>query len=157
MQFGEPGRWDAPQTAVGPYLVVVDAPLADDHPGLRERLEPVLVQALVAELAVEALDVAVLHGPPGLDQDMADTVLVRPGHEGSAGEFRAVVGANGQRVAPKARRLIQHARDVLARDTEVHADLNALMAEIVGYRQAFDATPAGQTVADEVEGRQGFM
>ena len=63
MQFGELGRWDAPQTAVGPYLVVVDAPLADDHPSLRERLEPVLVQALVAELAVEALQCAILPGP----------------------------------------------------------------------------------------------
>ncbi len=31
-----------------------------------------LVEMLVAELAVEALNVAVLHRAPGLDQDVAD-------------------------------------------------------------------------------------
>ena len=150
MQLGELGRRDAPQAAVGPHLVVVDAPLTDDIPGLRERLEPVLVQALVAELAVEALDVAVLHRPARFDQDVADAMLVRPSHEGPAGELRAVVGANGQRVAPKARRLVQHARDVSARDPEVDADLNALVAEVVGHGQTFDAPSAGQAVTDEV-------
>jgi hypothetical protein len=43
-------------------------------------LEPALVQVLVAKLAVEALDVAVLHRAPRLDQDMADTVCLCSGH-----------------------------------------------------------------------------
>jgi hypothetical protein len=34
-------------------------------------LEPALVQVLIAELAVEALDEAVLHRAPRLDQDVA--------------------------------------------------------------------------------------
>jgi hypothetical protein len=50
--------------------------------GLTQCLEPVLVQALVQEPAVEALDVAVLHGPPRLDQDVTDAVaLARKFHE----------------------------------------------------------------------------
>jgi hypothetical protein len=37
----------------------------DCRPRLVQRLEPLLVQALVPELSVEALDVAVLHWPAG--------------------------------------------------------------------------------------------
>jgi hypothetical protein len=61
-------------------------------------LKSVLVQALVSELAVEALDISVLHWSPPLDQDMPDAVCLRPSHERATGELRPVVGANGQRV-----------------------------------------------------------
>ena len=50
-----------------------------------------LVEALVAELAVEAFDVAVLRRAARFDQDVHDTVLLRPGDEGAAGELRHVV------------------------------------------------------------------
>ena len=36
--------------------------------------EPALVQVFVAELAVEALDVSVLHGPAKLDPDVANAM-----------------------------------------------------------------------------------
>jgi hypothetical protein len=45
---------------VRPDGVVVDAPLFDDPIGLAERREQVLVQALVAEPAIEAFDEGVL-------------------------------------------------------------------------------------------------
>jgi hypothetical protein len=46
--------------AVWPYGVVVLAPLFDQHLGFLERVEHLAVQQLVAELAVEGFDVAVL-------------------------------------------------------------------------------------------------
>ena len=54
-----------------PHLVVIEPPCGDFCTGLVQRLEPVLVQALVAEPTVEALDVAVLHGSRWLDQDVS--------------------------------------------------------------------------------------
>ena len=60
MQLGELRWWHAPTAAVRPDLVVVLAPSLDGCLGLMQVLEPLLVQALVPELAVEALDVAVL-------------------------------------------------------------------------------------------------
>jgi hypothetical protein len=57
-------------------LVVVLAPGGDGLPGLHQCLEPLLVEALVPELSIEALDVAVLHGSPRLDQDVADAAWV---------------------------------------------------------------------------------
>ena len=45
--------------------------------GLLQRLEPMLVQALVAELVAEGLDVAVLHGLSRLDEQVPNVMLDR--------------------------------------------------------------------------------
>ena len=95
MQLGQAGRGHAPHAAVRPDLVVVRAPSSrHGHLGLMQGLEPAFVQMLVTKLAVEALDVAVLHGAPWLDQGVPDAVGLRLGHECTAGELRAIVGAN---------------------------------------------------------------
>ena len=91
MVGGELRWWDTPATAVRSNLVVVTPPVGDDVAGLGERDEPMLVEALVAELAVEAFDVAVLRRAARFDQDVLDAVLLRPGDEGAAGELRPVV------------------------------------------------------------------
>ena len=148
--LGIPGWRYAANAAVRPNLVVVPTPCGNLGACLAHALEPVLIEALVAELAVEALDVAVLHGPAWLDQDVPDVVFLRPGDEGPAGELRAVVGSDGGRVAPEARRLIQQPGDVQAADAVVHSDLHAFVAEVIGHGQALDAPATGQAVADEV-------
>ncbi len=51
--------------------------MGDGLAGLLQSLEPVLVEALVAELAVEALDAAVLHELARLDQQMSHVMLDR--------------------------------------------------------------------------------
>ena len=74
MLLGELGRWNSPAAAVRPDLVVVLPPHGNDRSGLLKRLEPLLIDALVPELAVEALDAAILHATPLLNQDMPDCV-----------------------------------------------------------------------------------
>jgi hypothetical protein len=113
MLLGELSRRYPAQTAVRPELVVVLPPDGGTPASLVETVKPALVEMLIAELAVETLDVAVLHGPARLNQEMADAILLCPGHEDAAGELRAVVGAYGQRATPKARSLLQHPGDVL--------------------------------------------
>lgn len=93
MVGGEQRRWGAATTTVRTNLVVVPPPIGDYLASLGQRCEPVLVEAFIAELAVEALDVAVLHGLAGFDQDVFDAMLLRPGDEGAAGEFRTIVNA----------------------------------------------------------------
>lgn len=115
-----------------------------------QRLEPLLVKAFVAKLAVEALDVAVLHGPAWLDQDLLDAVAMCRGHQGSAGELRTVVGAHGQRLAAKDSGTVEQPGGVLTRDAPVNSDVHALVAEVIGHRQTFDAPAVGQAVTDEV-------
>lgn len=89
------------------------------------------IEMLVTELAVETLDVTVLHGAPWLDQDVANSMGLRPSQECPTCEFRPVVGPNHLGIATKQRSLIQQPRDVLTRDPLVNGDINALMAEII--------------------------
>jgi len=107
---GDAARRSAP---VAFAFVVVRSPGRHGHPGLMQGFKPALVEVLVAELAVEALDVTVLHGAPRLDQDVADAVGLGPGHECPAGELRTIVGSHGLWIPAKQRGAVQHPAHVL--------------------------------------------
>jgi hypothetical protein len=66
-------------------------------PCLRHRDEPVLVQAFVAELAVEDSMYAFSFGLPGRMNDNCTLVLVCPGIEHLAFELRAMIHRNRSR------------------------------------------------------------
>ena len=114
MLLRELSRWYPAQAAVWPDFVVVPAPLSDARSGLRQCLKPLLVQALVTKLPIEALDIAVLHGTSRLNQDMPHATRRCPSHEGSARELGTVICSHSQRVAPEDCSLIQQSSDVLA-------------------------------------------
>jgi len=71
------------------------------------------------KLAVEALNVAVLHWAARLDQDMANPVRLRPRHEKAAGEFGSFVGPHRARMPAKQGRPIQQPGHILAADAVV--------------------------------------
>jgi len=81
MVGGELCGRDASTAAVRSDFVIVDAPVGDDLACLLQRREPMIVEALVAKLAVEAFDVAVLHGLARLDQQVPNAVPLGPGDE----------------------------------------------------------------------------
>ena len=69
-------RWGViSKCAVWASLVVILAPSTNDFSSLRQRSKPGLVKALVAKLAVEALDVGVLRQLSGVDQPQFDAAL----------------------------------------------------------------------------------
>jgi hypothetical protein len=74
---------------VRPDVVVVASPGLDEEPGLSERGEDFLVQTLVAEPSVEALDESVLLRFARRDVMPFEAALVRPFQHRSAGEFRS--------------------------------------------------------------------
>ena len=114
MLLRELSRWYPTQAAVWPDFVVVSAPLSDARSSLGQGLKPLLVQALITKLPIEALDVAVLHGPPWLNQDMPHTMRRCPSHKSSTRELRAVVCSYSQWVAPEYCSLVQQTCHVLA-------------------------------------------
>lgn len=73
---------DTSATAMRSHLVVVTPPVRDHVACLGQRGEPVLVQAFVVGLAVEAFDVAVPHRAPRFDEEVLDAVLLRANHHG---------------------------------------------------------------------------
>ena len=75
--------------------------------------EPVLVEALVAELAVEGLDVSVLIRLAGFDEEQLDASRMSPGQHGPAAEFLAVIGSDRLGQATCRSQLVKNADELL--------------------------------------------
>lgn len=80
-----------------PVGVVVDPPFFDDLTGLVEVGEQVLVEAFVAQPAVEAFNKAILHWFAWRDIVPFDPVLFLPSQYGVEGELGAVAPTEGMR------------------------------------------------------------
>ena len=72
------------QCAVRPMLVVVSAPNGDQDTCVLQGRKPVVIQALVPDAPVEALDERILRGFTCLDQLELNTVLCWQAHWSSA-------------------------------------------------------------------------
>src|ERR1700722_16434308 len=88
---GELFRGQIAQRAVRAHGVVISPPVLDHLPCVPEIHEPVLVQAFIAELSVEALDQRVLRGLAALDAVQCPLVLISPLLHDAAGELGSVV------------------------------------------------------------------
>ena len=151
-QHGELCRRHAPAAAVGSDFVVVAPPGNDHGTGVGRVGEHLFVQAFVPEAAVEVLDVSVLHWPSWFDQQVLDPVALRPTHECATGEFRSVVRPDGLRIAAEVGSLIEDSGHVGSVHSEVHGNIDAFVAEVIGHRQVFEATVrCGHAVADEIQ------
>jgi hypothetical protein len=81
------------QAAVRPTVVIVDSPLVENAPRLRQAQEQFSVEQLVAESSVEALHVAVLPRACLLDGERADTCPRQPLPDLLGNELGPVVAA----------------------------------------------------------------
>ena len=73
-------------------MVVFHSPPLDLFLCVRQRREPVVIQALITESPVEALDMAVLHRFARLNVQQRDLPFLAPNDKVSAREFRPVIG-----------------------------------------------------------------
>jgi len=80
-------------------MVVVRPPLLNQHLGFEERVEYLHVEQLVPQLAVEALDIAVLPRAARLDKGRLGTHAADPALHGHRHELRPVVRADEARRA----------------------------------------------------------
>src|SRR5262245_55370251 len=119
MSRGELSRWHSPDPAVRARLVVIATPLGDHSSCVREGVEIVVVQAFVAKLPVEALDVGILRGLARGDELEIDAMTISPSIKRPTGEFRPLVGANRSRQASKLTDRLKYASHVAARDAVV--------------------------------------
>jgi hypothetical protein len=78
---------------VGPDCIVVHTPGLDDLARVSQAEEPVLVQALVAESAVDTLDIGILIRLARLDEVQPDGVGVGPRIERPAGPPQPLSGS----------------------------------------------------------------
>ena len=73
--MGELGGRHSADAAVRSDLVVVLLPDRFGNSGLLQCRKPALIEMLIPEFAVEALDKPVLHRRPGLNQDVSNAML----------------------------------------------------------------------------------
>ena len=81
---------------VRPNRVVVLLPGGQHRPSLWHRGEQCLVQALIPQASVEALNAGVLGGLPGSDVAPLHLLILRPAQDRGRGQLRAVVAHHRQ-------------------------------------------------------------
>jgi hypothetical protein len=101
MFLRELSRWYSTQTAVQPDFVVDSAPLSDALPSLWQGCKPLLAQALVTKLAIEALNLAFFDELSFLNQDFAHAMRLCISHDGATGQLRAIGCPYCQRMTPE--------------------------------------------------------
>src|SRR5574344_657371 len=87
--------------SVWPHLVVVLPPTGNNFSCLGQGFKPVLVEAFVPELAIEALNVGVLRWLARLNEDVLNSSCLHPCHKSSTCEFRPVVSSDSVWVTPE--------------------------------------------------------
>ena len=75
---GEHGWRHAVQRTVRTFLVVVDPPVFNDSPCIRDVGEPVFIETLVTKLAVETLDEGILNRLSRSNEVQRDAILLGP-------------------------------------------------------------------------------
>ncbi len=80
-----------PNRAVRAFFNVFPPPRFNHELRFLERQKPVLVEALIPKLAVEALDKRILHRLPWLNEVQLHAMLRRPGIQRRPGKFGPVI------------------------------------------------------------------
>src|SRR6185312_12344642 len=131
--------------------VVVDPPCFDDLPCFVEIAEQVLVEALVAQPAVEALDEAILHRLAWCNVVPFDVAFLLPGQDGVRGELGAVVADDYARAASRLDDAVELAHDPWGSKRGVGHQPEAFPGEVIDQSEDAEAPATHQRVHDEVE------
>src|SRR6185312_6675453 len=113
--------------------------------------EQVLVEALVAQPAVEALDEAILHRLAWCNVVPFDVAFLLPGQDGVRGELGAVVADDYARAASRLDDAVELAHDPWGSKRGVGHQPEAFPGEVIDQSEDAEAPATHQRVHDEVE------
>src|SRR5689334_18447044 len=105
---------------MGALGVVLLLPSVDDYTSMRQAPEPVEIQTLVAELAVEAFDMGILRGLARLNEVQRDAVRIGPSIQDLPSELRAIVHGDLLGRPVPGNELVEHPRHPLTRQGGVN-------------------------------------
>lgn len=148
---------------MGPTLGVVNTPSFYSRLGLVNGLEPVDVQALIPERAIEGLDEAVVGRLARSVEVDGDSPVISPEIEHPAGELTAVINEDTSRRAAPCRQAVAGWRDVLGAQPLTDHDVGRVRARtknsvsgMVVSRVYFDPNfPPSQAVGLDLDGDGG--
>ena len=131
-------------------VVVVGTPVFDEKAGLGQRAKPVLVEAVIAEGAVEALDEGILHGFTRLDVMKGDPGALSPEVKGFAGKLGTVIDGDSLGQLAGESQALQDGNDRCPADRGVDMDGQALSGEVIDEGKTAEAAAGGELVVDEI-------
>lgn len=111
-----------------------------------------LVEAFIAEAAVEGLDIRVLRRLARRDQSQREAALVRPGEQGAPAELGAIVRAAHLWESPAGGELLQHPRDRTSSEGPRRHNRDRLGRGVIHDGQALQHPALGGAIKDEVGG-----
>ena len=146
----EESWWDALVSIVRTFVVVAVHPFVRKVADFVERTEEVCIEDFGAEAAVEAFDIAVLHGTAWLNELEVDVVDVAPSVQFGGDELRAVIDQDLGRQLPTFFELIQHANDTCRGQGSVHLDGERFPGSFIEKVEGAEAPSAVEAVFHEV-------
>src|SRR4051812_37795902 len=136
--------------AMGPMVIVIVTPRADDRLRVRDRFEAIHVETLVPETPVETLDKRVLHRLSGPDEIQGDPALVGPFVQRLRRKFGPVIDGDRFRQRATRRQRLERSDDALAGQGDVGLHQHTLATPLIDDGQ-YPKRPAGdELVVHEV-------
>ena len=105
---------------MGSMVIVIFQPFLGDFPELIKIFKDVGVQYILAESAIETLDIGILHGATGLNILNENVALSAPIHKDRTSEFRTVIYPNFHRNPVFPNSPFEHSDDPMTWEAEIH-------------------------------------
>ena len=148
--FGICLRREQAQRAMWSFIVMQMPVIGEDNAGFAERIDELTVQALPAELIVEAFHVAVLPGTARIDVDGLNALFSKPLLDGCRDKLRSVVRADILGCPVFLNRFFEHGQYIACLDRTVGVDAVALLSELVEHVEHPELASKHCMIAHEV-------
>src|SRR3989339_1691325 len=133
-----------------PEFVVSVAPFCYQYPCLLDRCKPMLVQKLVTELIVEALNERILCWFPWIYQDMRYLVCICPAKERFTGKFRTIIRTDCFRITVNLCYQFQDLYNALTAKRCIYFDCQRFLRVFVNERVRFELSAVHEPVFYEI-------
>ncbi len=148
---GKVGRCQGAPGFVRSVGVVSVPPALDVEQRIAEGEERVCAQEFVAELAIEAFDVAVLNRLTGLNEVELDAVISGPDIEGATPKLAAIVQRHPFRFFARRDHRVEGGDHRRTRQTVGPGDREAVACATIDQGEAVEPTSGAQLIAHEVD------
>ena len=146
-------RWcEAVKARVWSLGVVVDPPCFDDFAGFGQASKQMLVEAFIAQPAVEGLDETILGGLTRCDVVPFDPVLLLPFEHGARGQLGAVIADDHARSPTHLDDPVEFARDTNAGDGVIGDEGQAFPAEVIDHGEDAESAATSERIGHKVDG-----
>lgn len=125
-------------------------PSFDDVTRVRQRVELVFVEALVAESAVKRFAVSLFSWHAGIDKVKSHLAIAGPASHRDACQLRTVVYHDRRRIAARECDLVKNTRDSHARKRRIDFDRSTFTCEIIDYIERSNPTSRSKRVVHEI-------